>query len=320
MTRSPIALVSDAPGKPIRSRSRAGEEPCWSRPWRSSPAGTDALQVHGPDQVELPGRTRRRHPAYVIAPIEKAARVFRYIASSAKPLTLKEICGVLGLPKTTVFRYLRTLEHCGFVTHDREHDLYQLDVALWALVDSSLALQRLRRAAVPYLEALRDELGDTVNLGVIDGADVVYLEIVKAPGSIHTFTRVGGRDPLYATALGKAILAHLPGPVREAALPQRLRKMTARTLSSRASLERELAEVRVRRFAVERAENEDGAACVGVPIFDSSGEVMAALSLTTASEKLPAVRIDSAAIALGRSALALSRVSAVGAYSALGVS
>lgn len=97
---------------------------------------------------------------------------------------------------------------------------------------------------------------------------------------------VGGRDPVHSTAIGKAILAHLPDDIRQQIVPPRLRKRPALTLTSITSLDAELASTRDRGYALDEGENEEGAACIGAPTFNESGEVGAGISIAAPAARL----------------------------------
>src|SRR5262249_38951963 len=153
-----------------------------------------------------------------------------------RDLALSEICYRVDLPKTTVFRYLQTLCACGFVTHDPDTDLYRIGLRVWELGQSVHEPLRMREFALPVMRDLRDQFNETVNLGVLNGFDVVYLEIIESRRSLRMQAQLGGRDPIYSTALGKAVLAFMPEDQWQVHLPPDLTPRTERTIVSRAML------------------------------------------------------------------------------------
>jgi len=223
---------------------------------------------------------------YTVKPVYKAIQVLLCLAEADQPLRLSEICRRVGLPKTTVFRYLYTLQVCGLVAHDPERDLYQPGLRLWELGQATREQIDTRAAAVSHMEALRDRFNETVNLGILAGHEVVYLEIVESRHSLRMLAALGGRDPLYSTALGKALLAFLPEEHWAAHLPPTLIPRTLRTLTTMEALKRDLIETRARGFSVDRGENEEGACCIGAPIFDQRGRVVAAVSLSAPDSRI----------------------------------
>lgn len=243
------------------------------------------------------------HP-YMVKPVYKALQVLMALGEERRPLTLTEICHHVRLPKTTVFRYLQTLVACGFVGHDRQQDLYQLGARLFELGQLAGQQLRIRDVALPVMTALREQFNETVNLGILDGSDVVYVEMVESHHSLRMQATLGSRDPAYATALGKAMLAFLAEPGRH--LPARLSPRTVTTLHTRAGLEQELRLVRQQGYAVDDQENEDGARCVGAPIFEYPGRVAAAISVAAPATRLGQAQVPAVAAAVIHAAALIS--------------
>lgn len=244
---------------------------------------------------------------YVVKPVYKALQVLIVLGSERRPLTLTEICHRVRLPKTTVFRYLQTLAACGFVTHDRSEDVYQLGARLFELGQLAGQQLRIRDIALPLMVALRDRFNETVNLGILDGADIVYVEMVESHHALRMQATLGSRDPAYATALGRAMLAFMDETSRRRHLPAKLVARTVYTVHTRPQLERVLREVEKVGYALDDQENEDGARCVGAPIFEYPGRVVAALSVSAPTARLRPELLDEVAAAVTRTAAAISR-------------
>jgi IclR family acetate operon transcriptional repressor len=246
-------------------------------------------------------------PDYIVKPVQKALQVLDCLGQEKRELSLAEICRRVGLPKTTTFRYLHTLQASGLVTHDPETELYRLGSRLWELGQSVGEQLQLRKAARPFMEQLRDRFNETVNLAVLDGSEIVYVEMLESKMSLRMQASPGGRDAVYSTSLGKAILAHLPEAEWRDHLPARLARRTARTITAFSALREQLYEIRARGYAHDRGESEEGARCVGAAIFDQREQVVAAISVSA-----PAVRLDDrkereVATALIAAARAISR-------------
>jgi IclR family acetate operon transcriptional repressor len=224
---------------------------------------------------------------YIVKPVYKALQVLLCLGEERRQLSLTEICYRVDLPKTTVYRYLQTMVACGFVAYDPSTELYRLGLRVWQL--GGLAHQRLhiREIALPFMQELRNRYNETVNLGEIDGTEVVYIEMVESRHSLRMRAEIGGRDPVYSTSLGKAMLAFIPEEQWQQHLPARLTARTTRTLTTFAALRQDLYAIRERGFAVDEGENEEGSCCVGAPIYNQHGVVIAAISLSA-----PASRLD----------------------------
>lgn len=227
---------------------------------------------------------------YIVKPVHKALQVLLHLGSAERPLTLTELSHQLCIPKTTIFRYLHTLVANGFVAHDTATDQYCLGLRLWELGHAASANVEVRTVALPHMRSLRDQFNETVNLGLIEGKDVVYVEIVESHHSLRMHAKIGGRDPIYSTSLGKAVLAFLPEHQWSRHLPSRLMPRTSNTLTMIGSLRQDLQRTNERGYALDIGENEDGAYCVGAPIFGATALPSAAISVAA-----PASRLNEAA-------------------------
>jgi IclR family acetate operon transcriptional repressor len=224
---------------------------------------------------------------YIVQPVAKALQVLECVAEEGRELALTEICYKVQLPKTTVFRYLHTLRRAGFIAYDPQSDRYRIGVRLWALGQSASSRNVLCTVARPIMKALRDRFNETVNLAELEGREVVYLEIVESRRSLRMQAKIGGSDPAYSTAVGKALLAFLPEADWPEHLPDRWEARTPHTLTSFETLRQELGRVQARGYALDRGENEEGCCCVGAPIFHPGGQVIASLSLSAPESRVP---------------------------------
>jgi len=246
--------------------------------------------------------TPKRNP-YLVQPILKALKILEAIGEKGHDVTLTEIANGLKLPKTTAFRYLQTLSAAAFLRHDSEHDRYAIGPRVRMFAQADKSLHRLRRVAVPVMEQLGHAFNETVNLAIVSGFHVVYVEMIEANRPLRMQARIGERHPINATALGKAILAFLPEAERAAILDGPLSEMTTRTIRSAGKLRRQLRDVQKNGYALEAGEAEEGLACIGVPILDEASYPLAALSLSAPERRLLGVMDE--AIAKLRDAAAI---------------
>jgi IclR family acetate operon transcriptional repressor len=245
--------------------------------------------------------------SYIVQPVYKALQVLRCLGEERRELALSEICYRVDLPKTTVFRYLQTLCACGFLTHDPDTDLYRIGLRVWELGLSVHEPLRIREVALPAMRELRDRYNETVNLGVLDGLDVVYLEIIESRRSLRMQAQLGGRDPIYSTALGKAVLAFMSEDRWPAHIPRELAPRTERTVTAPDRLRQDLVRVRATGFAFDDEENEEGARCIAAPIMNHFGQVLAAVSLSAPASRLPDRMVPKVAAAVKETAAAISQ-------------
>ncbi|MFN8592758.1 MAG: IclR family transcriptional regulator [Thermomicrobiales bacterium] len=205
------------------------------------------------------------------------------------PLSMAELQRASGLNRTMTYRLLRALGETGYVCHDAATRRYALGLRLLQLGAAVTARLEIATVARPLLAELREETQETVNCGLLDGNEIVYVAMLESPLGLRMAARLGGRDPAHSTSLGKAMLAFLPAEERErivtSLLP--LRALTPATIADPATLARDLSLTRERGYALDDQENESGARCVGVPVLDSAGRPLAGLSVSG-----PAARID----------------------------
>jgi DNA-binding IclR family transcriptional regulator len=219
--------------------------------------------------------TTAQTPDRAVAPsvLWKAFDVLGSFSQSRRALTLSEIARGCGLPKSTVHRTLTMLLEVKAV--DRVGHRYRMGLKMFTMGMCSAEVA-LRDVALPHLERLRRNTGQTVHLAVRDEFDVVYLEKLVSASSPATPAIVGGRLPAHATGIGKALLAFSSAG---AGLPDRtLAARTTATLTRPADLRRCLQDVREKGVAIDRGEAAAGLACVATPIIVNSAPI-AAISL-----------------------------------------
>ncbi len=227
---------------------------------------------------------------YLVQPVLKAMQVLQLVCEASEPPSLNQLVRDAALPKTTVFRYLRTLATLGLVEHDPEADRYRPGIGLWRLSHASSPYETLRQACKPQMKRLRQRFNETINLGVLSGGEVFYLDVLESERSLRMQSSVGAADPLHSTALGKVFLAFRTPSQRALLIPQTLPRLTANTITDRAKLIEQLDIIRTTGYAIEIGENEDGSYCIAAPICDRRDVAIAAMSLSA-----PISRFDESA-------------------------
>ncbi len=233
---------------------------------------------------------------YAVLPVAKAMQVFAYVASQAHDVTLTEVVQALDLPKTTVFRYLQTLSAAGLFSHNIEQDRYGVGDRFRQLARLDAVYHSLRESAQHELDQLVGGFRETVNLAVLSHSEIVYVDIREANRSQRFQARIGHRNPIHSTSLGKAIAAYLPEE-RVHSLLVDFEPRTYRTVPDARTFRRHVEEARRRGYAMEVGENEDGITCIGVPILDNQGYPIAAVSLSAPDNRMKTL-VDRAAEAL----------------------
>ena len=218
--------------------------------------------------------------------VARALQVLDAVAVRAhEPVRLVDVVAETGLPKTTCHRILSTLAASGLLRVD-EQGRFGPGALLLAMGMNFLDQTDLRTLARPTMEQLATETEETCHLGVMQLPWVVYLEKVESPLAIRMHSQVGAINPMYCTAMGKAIIAFSPTEVFDRVVDMPLERRTARTITSADALRTELAKIREFGFAIDDVENEAGIRCVGAPILGHDGNAVAALSLAGPETRL----------------------------------
>lgn len=218
------------------------------------------------------------------------------VLSEAQELPLSEVARRLHLPFSTTFRLLETLRRRGFVSQSSETGLYRLGIRAFEVGSTFLTQGQLHEAAHPVMNALVDELNETVNLAVLDKTEAVYIHRVESRLLVRKFTQLGARTPLYCTGVGKVLLAWRPPEEALALLTEGpLVPLTKNTHTEPKAIVEELRQVRARGYAVDNEERELGVRCVAAPVRDGKGRVIAALSLSAPAARLPRARMGAIA-------------------------
>lgn len=220
------------------------------------------------------------------APVTVTQRVLGLLAAfdAEHPgLALTELARRSGLPLSTAHRLVGEL--AGWGALERGDDgRYRIGLRLWEIGALAPRSVGLREAALPFLTDLQEVTGENVQLAVLDGTEVVYVERLSGRRAVNVITRVGGRLPLHATGVGLVLLAHAPPELQERVLAAPLRRYTERTIATPAQLRRVLADVRRDGVAVSDRQIELVALSVAAPVRGPGGDVVAALSVVVRAE------------------------------------
>lgn len=219
--------------------------------------------------------------------LEKALQLLISLGGSRREMTLSEIAtSVRGHPSTT-YRLLAALEKYGFARRDPRAGRFSLGLRLAELGHLALARIELRTLARPTLQRLMEVTEETIHLMLLDGDTGIYIDRVESPQRVRVASSLGDRQHLHSSGVGKAVLAFLDGEKLNRVIRARLPRFTANTITSEAGLRRHLAEVKRRGYAFDDCEQEEGVRCVGAPVFDHTGQVIASISIAG-----PAYRVD----------------------------
>jgi IclR family KDG regulon transcriptional repressor len=230
----------------------------------------------------------QKESRYNIRAVDRAIRILS-VLSDGKPRTLTELSEAIDINSSTTFRLLATLACNNYVERVEQSGAYKLGLACLELSSAYYESNDIRQTALPELEMLRDDIKETVHLAVLDKMEVVYVEKLHGLHAIGLMSsRVGGRSPAYCTGVGKVLLAYSdPEFVRSYFEQVGLQRYSEATIQSIDELMEHLREVRFLGYALDRGEHEAEVRCVAVPVFDMSGQAVAAISVSG-----PAARME----------------------------
>jgi len=197
-------------------------------------------------------------------PVKSADRTLEILEALAAGgrRTLGELARDLAIPKSSLHGILRTMASRGWVETDPTGTRFGLGLTALQVGSAYLDTDDLVGLLGGVLDELAAAFGETVHLGRLDGAYVVYVAKRESVHPLRLYSAIGRRLPAHATALGKALLAERPAAELDALLPDPLPRLTRRTIVDRGSLDAELAEIRARGYALDHEENTEGIVCV----------------------------------------------------------
>jgi len=216
--------------------------------------------------------------------LERGLAILSSFSSGRQLIGVSELARELALTRSTTHRYVATLAQLGYLQQDSGTRKYSLGPRVLELGFTAINSMELRHVAAPHLQRLCDETGHTVNMGILDDVDVVYVERCRASRSrqneIDLDLHVGSRLPAYCTSLGKVLLAFLPDDEREEIVGRiEFDRRGPNTLTSKASLLADLERVRATGIAVNNEELAYGLRSVAVPVLSGNGDAVAAVNL-----------------------------------------
>lgn len=213
--------------------------------------------------------------------LEKALNLLILLSRQAEEMSLDELSREADISKTSCFRLLQTMRRQNFVEqspHSKKYKLGRRNISIGA---AALSKQSVRALALPYMNRLRAETEETVNLAVLDGTEIVFVERIEGSFIVNSNLRVGSRLPVYCSSMGKALLAYLPTHKLDRIIGAiKFERKTSKTIDSRELLLEELAAIRKAGVAINNEELEKGLFAVAGPIRDHSGEAVAALNIS----------------------------------------
>jgi IclR family acetate operon transcriptional repressor len=216
-----------------------------------------------------------------IQSIERAVAILDIVADHPEGISLAQLSSQLGLNNTTAFHLLKTLLKLGIVAQDTRTKHYHVGSRLFMLAAGALNETTLLALATPVLERLSRDSGEVAHLAVRSHHEIVVIARTAATGLLQLSGRTGATRPAHATAIGKVLLAEMPPADLEHLLDTLpLPALTAKTITDRDGLLRELDQVRKQQVAYDNGELDQDVKCVAMPVYDFAGRCSAALGIS----------------------------------------
>ncbi len=263
-----------------------------------------AAKAPGKSRPEASGKAKGEH----VQALSRALALLNRIAEAADGgASLTELAQQVGLAPSTAHRLLTTLELERFAHFDHDGRLWSIGAQAFAVGCAFTKSRSLVGLARPYMRRLMEESGETVNLAVEDQGQMVYLAQVECRQMMRAFARPGSRVPLHCSAVGKAVLsAGADRSLSKQLLRHGMPRLTVKTITVPAQLRADLERARTLGYAIDDEEHAVGLRCIAAPIFDESGEAVAALSVSGPMARIVDERIAPLSALVVRSARAIS--------------
>jgi len=222
-----------------------------------------------------------RQGRYIVPALARGIEVLELLAAAASPIAPADMARALGIPRSTVFRLLQTLEAFGLIGRTDHGNAFRLAAGVTRLGFAWLGSLDVTEAGRGPIEALRDRTGHSCHLAVRDGADGVVVLRAPGKGALTGSFSVGTRVPAHGSVLGRMLLMDLPDAELRAIFPNEpLRSFSAQTPTTLAALKARIAEDRARGAGLSEGHFESGVSAVAAPVRDATGGVVASINAT----------------------------------------
>ncbi len=235
---------------------------------------------------------------YNVRALDRAMSILSCFDDEHPERGVSEIAQLVGLHRATAHRIIVTLLNGGYLERAADGERYRLGLRL---AEMGLAVMRrldLRREAIPHMQALQERFGETCDLSILSRGEVLCLEVVQSRQALQIAARPGQRLPAYCTASGKVFLAFLPPEETAQALSGPLRRYTDTTITDRDRIMEQLEGIRARGYGFDDGEYETGVRAVAAPVRDSTGTVVAVVSMPGPAARMDSARVAEVAVAL----------------------
>lgn len=240
--------------------------------------------------------------------LDRTLDILEYLSNSSQPKGPTEIANATGIHKSTIYRILTALSQRGYVVKNTPEGTYQIGIKLVEIVSHHIDNLELQTEARPYLNELHADLQLIVHLGILDQHEVIYAVKMDILPNLRLYSQIGMRVPAYCSSLGKCLLSCKSGDEVDYILSKcEMKSFTKKTITSVYGLRQHLKEVRSQGFAMDDEESALGHRCIGAPIYDYRGEIIAAVSASGSISLLTDDRIATVTARVKQTAAEISK-------------
>ncbi|WP_046176295.1 IclR family transcriptional regulator [Domibacillus indicus] len=225
--------------------------------------------------------------------LERALTLLNIMSDYPDGIQISRLAEQAGLSKSTIHRLLSTLINMKYVTQDKKTEKYLLGYQILYLSRNMTTNSGIISAARPLLEKLCEDINETIHLCIEDNGEVVYIDKIESNQTIRMYSRVGSRNPMYCTGVGKVLLSGMLEKEYEQAVSSiEFVRRTAKTIGSLEELNEEIAIVKKQGYALDNIENEEGIRCIAAPIRDFQGNIVASFSVSGPVHRITMERVN----------------------------
>jgi len=229
----------------------------------------------------------------IIQSLERGLILLETIARYNRPVSLSELDKEFNWDMSTIFRLLATLSKHGYVDVDSDTKKYWLGFKILELSSIIYGSLKVQQIASPLVRELAMRTREASHLAVLNNGEVIIIDQQNSPEMVAVNTHIGMREPLHCTALGKVLFAYLPEDEMKTIFETRgLPALTQNTITKFEVMEKHLQKVRENGYAFDDEEYEIGVRCIGAPVRDHQGQVVAAIGISAPSSRIPYSRVE----------------------------
>jgi len=235
---------------------------------------------------------KREKSEYAVQAVNNAIDILELLGDCDSELSIGEIVSKLNLTRSNVNKLLVTLELFGYVEYNRYTGNFRLGVKTFQISQAYINKLNIIEISIQVLQQLKADTDESAYISVLRDGNVVYLNVIETDKAVRVLPRIGNVGPAYATATGKAQLAYYDPMEIDKLYQGDMKKITERTIDNMADLKVELDKVKSQGYALDDEEYEDGVRCIGSPIKDFMGNVIAGISVSAPKERMSYERVE----------------------------